>query len=206
MKKEKKNNLNYELFIKGQIYKDVSSKRELWQEAGNLFNGKLTIKQTISKDLETLILKIPYKKYNIELIETDTKPLKFILDLKFIRKFEFNISWEDTMDRFFKIFGKQDIITGEKKFDSKYLIKSNNESLLKKIFIDSEVKRLIIKHNIYTINCSYNKTKDKHKILTLSNRTTDKIETLVELIKLQFLLIDKFENNKVIIAHPVQNL
>ncbi len=200
MKKEEKDKLYTEIFIKRQTYKDVSSKRELWKEIGNLFNGKLTIKQTKTMDLETLILKIPYKKSKIKLIETDTKPLKFKFDINFINKFEFSISWEDTIEKFLKIFGKQDIIIGEEKFDSKYLIQSNKEHLLKKILIDSDVKKLMIKHNIYLINCFYNKTKKSHEILTVINRTTDKMETLAELIKLQFLLIDRLESNRMIIV------
>ncbi|MFC2097248.1 hypothetical protein ACFLSI_02820 [Bacteroidota bacterium] len=198
MKNEEKDSLFTESFIKGQIYKDVSSKRELWKEIANLFNGKLTIKQTISKEAETLILKIPYKKVQIELIETDTKPLKFYFDINFLSKFEFNISWEDTIEKILKIFGRQDIIVGEEKFDRKYLIQSNNEDILKNIFADSNLKRLIIKHNIYLINCSYNKTKEKHEISTVINRTTDKMEILVELIKIQFLLFDRLEYARII--------
>lgn len=37
-----------ESFIKGQIYKDVFSKKDLWKELAKLFNGKFKIKQTIT--------------------------------------------------------------------------------------------------------------------------------------------------------------
>jgi hypothetical protein len=43
-------NIYDEIFIKGQIYKDVFSKKDQWKKIAELYNGKLKIKQTISKD------------------------------------------------------------------------------------------------------------------------------------------------------------
>ena len=57
--KTKKEDVNVyeEIFIKGQMYKDVFSKKDLWKKLAELYNGKLKIEQTISKDINSLRLK-----------------------------------------------------------------------------------------------------------------------------------------------------
>ena len=133
--KTKKDNVNVyeEIFIKGQIYKDVFSKKDLWEKLAELYNGKFKIKQTISKDINSFRLEIPYRNHILVLTETDTKPLKFETEFKLNRNFEFNISWEDIMEHILKLFGKQDIKVGDKEFDKKYLIQSNDSELASKL-------------------------------------------------------------------------
>lgn len=104
-----------------------------------------------------------------------------------------NINWEDSVEKFLKLFGKQDIIIGEELFDDKFLIQSNNPELLKKLLSDKQLKAQLIKHNIYSLICNYNKRNRKANLLCVVNRSTDSFETFNELIELQFLLIDKFE-------------
>lgn len=49
--KTKKDDVNVyeEIFIKGQIYKDVFSKKDLWKKLAELYNGKFKIKNPPSK-------------------------------------------------------------------------------------------------------------------------------------------------------------
>jgi hypothetical protein len=92
---------------------DISKKRDFWKELSEEFDGVFKIKHTISKDLERLILQIPYKKYMIEFSESDTHPLKIESTLMANRDFEFIISFEDTLEKLLKLFGQQDIEVGD---------------------------------------------------------------------------------------------
>ncbi len=191
-------NVNKEIFIKGQIYKDVFSKKDLWTDLAELYDGEFKIKQTISKDINSFRLEIPYKNHNIILTETDTKPLKFETELKLNRKFEFNISWEDSIERVLKIFGKQDIKVGDKEFDKKYLIQSNEPGLITNILNYREISRMLLKHNIYLLTLEYNKKDEGHKLMTIKDRNTKKKEIMIELINLEFSIIDFFIDNNLI--------
>ncbi|MDE5420877.1 hypothetical protein L3073_01505 [Ancylomarina sp. DW003] len=194
MKKKLNNELDVfnEIFIKGQDYKDVRSKKHVWEELAHIFNGELKIKYTVSKVLYTLNLEIPYKNHNVVLIETDTKPLKFNVELDLNRSFEFNLSWEDYTEKVMKIFGKQDIDVGDERFDEKYLIQSNETELLKRFFKGRKLKESILKNNIYIVSFELLKNKGISNLLTVKDRNTKDINTLIELVQLQFMLIDRF--------------
>ena len=191
-------NVFKEIFIKGQIYKDVFSKKDLWKDLAELYDGEFKIKQTISKDINSFRLEIPYKNHNIILTETDTKPLKFETELKLNRKFEFNISWEDSIERVLKIFGKQDIKVGDKEFDKKYLIQSNEPGLITNILNYREISKMLLKHNIYLLTLEYDKKDEGHKLMTIKDRNTKKKEIMIELINLKFSIIDFFIDNNII--------
>lgn len=190
--KNDKVNIFKEIFIKGQEYKDVLSKKDLWEKLSEMFNGKLQIKQTISKDINSFKLEIPYKNHKLILTETDTKPLKFEIEFKLNQKFEFNISWEDTVEKVLKRFGKQDIKIGNTDFDKKYLIQSNNPELILRLLNYEQVKQSIIKHNIYLINLVYSEKDEFHKLLTVKDRNTKELGVMLDLIKIEFSIIDFF--------------
>ena len=190
-------NIYDEIFIKGQIFKDVFSKKDQWKKIAELYNGKLIIKQTISKDINSFILEIPYKNHILVLTESDTKPLKFETEFKLNRKFEFNISWEDSVERILKLFGKQDLKVNDKEFDKKYLIQSNDPELILKFLNYAQIKQTILRHNIYIINFEYSAKNELHSLLTVKDRNTDKLEILIELVEFEFAIIDFFINEVV---------
>jgi len=198
--KTKKDDVNVyeEIFIKGQIYKDVFSKKDLWEKLAELYNGKFKMQQTISKDITSFRLEIPYKNHNVVLTETDTKPLKFEMELRLNRNFEFNISWEDSVERILKLFGKQDIKVGDKEFDNKYLIQSNDPELTSKFLNSRHIKQTILRHNIYLLNLEYSEKNEYHKLLTVKDRNTKKMEIMIELINFEFAIIDFFINENIL--------
>jgi len=197
-KQTKSDKVNFleETFIKGQIYKDVYSKKEVWKKLEQLFNGKLKIKHTINKDITSFQLDLPYKNHKLIITESDTKPLKFEIEFKLNKNFEFNISWEDTIEKILKVFGKQDIQINDKQFDKKYLIQSTDSDLITDLLNCKSIKNLILKYNIYLINFEYNEKKKNHKLLTVKDRNTKDINKLIELISLEFSIIDFFIKHK----------
>ena len=86
-----------------------------------------------------------------------------------------------------KIFGSQDIQIGNQTFDKKYLIQSNNSQRTTAIL--NELKELIIKHKIYTINLHQEKP-EQHKLLITKDRNSNTVEEIIGLIELNFRLID----------------
>jgi len=186
-KTEDQSNLFYEIFIKGQDYKDVLSKKELWKLIAEKLNGEFKIKQTVSRDINTLILEIPYKNQLVILTESDTRPLKSEINMDLIEPFEFSISWEGGIEKIMKIFGSQDIQIGDQAFDKKYFIQSNNSQRTTTIL--SELKELILKHKIYTINLHQEKS-EQHKLLITKDRNSNTVEEIIGLIELNFRLID----------------
>jgi len=162
-------NLLNEIYIKGQVYKNVSEKKAIWEDVAEKLNGSFKVKHTVSRDVISFILKIPYKNQSIIITESDTKALKSEINLDLDEKFEFNISWEGGVEKIIKIFGSQDIEIGFSDFDNKYLIQSNNT--LNCIEILSELKDLILKLNIYQINLEQEKLKG-HKLIITKDRNT----------------------------------
>ena len=186
-KAEDQSNILYQIFIKGQEYKDVLDKKDLWKTIAEKLNGEFKIKQTISRDISTLILEIPYKDQMLVLTESDTRPLKSEINMDLKTKFEFGISWEGGVERIMKIVGSQDIQIGSQEFDKKYLIQSNNSS--QTITILRDLKDLILKLNIYIINLHHEKS-GQHKLLITKDRNSNTIDEIIGLIELNFRLID----------------
>ena len=186
-KTEDQSNLLYEIFIKGQVYKNVLEKKELWSEIAEKLKGEFKIKQTISRDISTFILEIPYKNQMLVLTESDTRPLKSEINMDLKEPFEFSISWEGGIERIMKIFGSQDIQIGFQEFDKKYIIQSNNCS--QTITILRDLKDLILKLNIYIINLHHEKS-GQHKLLITKDRNSNTIDEIIGLIELNFKLID----------------
>jgi hypothetical protein len=180
-------NLLYEIFVKGQEYKDVLAKKELWKEIAKKLNGEFKIKQTISRDISTLILEIPYKNQMVILTESDTRPLRSEINMDLKTKYELSLSWEGGVEKIMKIFGSQDIQIGNQEFDKKYLIQSNNSS--QTISILRDLKDLILKLNIYIMNLHYEKS-GQHKLLITKDRNSNTIDEIIGLIELNFRLVD----------------
>jgi len=187
-KQDNKINLIEELFIKGQVYKNVSEKKNIWKDIAEKLDGNFKIKQTVSKDLTSFILEIPYKNQRIILTETDTKPLKSEINLNLKENFEFSISWEGGIEKIMKIFGSQDIKIGFSEFDKKYLIQSNNSKRTTEIL--TKLKDLILKLNIYIINLQQEKSENQKVIIT-KDRNTTSLKEMIDFIELNFNLIDK---------------
>lgn len=181
-----------------QGFIDISKKRDFWKELSEECNGVFKIGHTISKDLERLILQIPYKQYLIEFSESDTHPLKIESTLIANRDFEFIISFEDTLEKLLKLFGQQDIKVGDKVFDNKYLIKEKNTNFVGQILSDERIKTILLKNNVFSLGCNYQKKDNTLRLSSLVSRTINSKDELSDLFKLFCLTIDKMEELELI--------
>lgn len=175
---------------------DISQKRLFWKEIADELNGVFKIKQTISRDLELLCLQIPYQGAIIEFTESDAHPLKINCILKAKQAFEFSVCIEDSFDKFFKLFGRQDIIVGDMVFDKKYLIQGKNHEPIKEIFSITDIKSILLKNNVFSFTCNYQKKESTINLMSMVSRTIRSKNELFDLFKLFSITIDKFKELK----------
>lgn len=194
-----KESLFRQMFITRTLgFINISKKRYFWEDLAKEFNGTFRIKQTVSKDLDRLILEIPYKQYLIEFTESDTHPLKINCKLKANHKFEFAISYEDTIEKLLKFFGKQDIQVGDEMFDKKYLIQGKDSDLIRDILRKGEIKNTLLSNNVFSYNCIYEKRDGSILLSSLVSRTINSKSELSELFKLFCLTIDEMKTLNII--------
>ncbi len=194
-----KESLFRQMFITRTLgFIDISKKRYFWEDLAKEFNGTFRNKQTVSKDLERLILEIPYKQYLIEFTESDTHPLKINCKLKANHKFEFAISYEDTIEKLLKFFGQQDIQVGDEMFDKKYLIQGKDSDLIRDILTKGEIKNILLSNNVFSYNCIYEKRNDSILLSSLVSRTINSKSELSKLFKLFCLTIDEMKTLNII--------
>lgn len=191
MSTEETNTFN-EIYIKGQTYKDVLSKRDVWKELERLYNGSLKASTTISGDVATLTLEIQYKNYKLILKESDTKPLKIEVNFNLTNKYEFNIYLRDWTDKISSFFGMKFTKTGIKEFDEKYGIQSKKSDLTLKLLNENHITEKILANDLYSLILNYDDTTKTYKLLTVKDRNTKEIKALTELIDLEFRIIDSF--------------
>ena len=161
-------------------------------------NGVLKVTHTISRDLEGLILQIPYQHYMIELSESDTHPLKIRCTLGAKRDVGFMISYEDTLEKLLKLFGQQDIEVGDKAFDSKYLIKEENSEFVGHLLSEEGIKTILLKNNVFSFQCNYQKKENTLLLSALVSRTVNSKAELSELVRLFCMTIDKMQEQDLI--------
>lgn len=189
MRKEETDTFN-EIFIKGQTYKDVLSKKDIWKEVEKLYNGSLSAIKTISGDIAGLNLEIRYKDYKLLLTETDTNPLKIEVSLNLAGQYGFNVCFRDWTDKIYSFFGMRYIKTGNNQFDTKYVIQSKESKLIMNLLQDNQIVNKILENNLYSVSLNYDKTNKIHRLLTVKDRNTADIKALTELIELEFRIID----------------
>lgn len=171
-------------------YIDISTKREIWKEIGEKLGGKFRISFTAGNVLEIHRLFIPHKKWEIKISESDTRPLKFEIKFETNKDYELTLGPEDYIEKLLKHLGKREIEIGNNKFDNHYFIKSNDEVTTLK-FLSKEITRIILKHNVYSLNYCTDSGKNTSTFTSTVSRTVEKMNEFIELIYLHIKIIDK---------------
>ncbi len=198
MDKDKKANIFQSILNKPTLgYTDNFSKREMWKEIAKELNGEFKIKHNSGNEIEIHDVSIPYKKWNIRISVSDSRPLKFNVSFSYSQNFELLLSEEDFFDRIFKKFTKPEIELGWKEFDRHYLIKSNRSDLVKQI-ISREIQETLLKFNIYSVSFQFDSQSGKAELLSVIQRDAGNKEMIIELIDTFKHLIDKMEKSGII--------
>lgn len=178
-------------------YTDNFPKREMWKQIAQELNGEFKIKHNSGNELEIHNISIPYKKWNINISVSDSRPLKF--QISFIAGQDFNLilSWEDFIDRIIKKFGKREIELGWKEFDKFYFIKSKCSDLVKKT-ITKEIQQTLLKYKVYSISYQTNMNSRTAELISVIQRKAGSKEMIYDLIGMYKLLLDNFEEARII--------
>jgi hypothetical protein len=178
-------------------YTDNSPKREMWVEIAKELNGEFKILHNSGNELETHKISIPYKKWNIYISVSDSKPLKFQSTFSVGQDFELILSWEDFLEKILKKFRKPEIEIGWKEFDTHYLIKSNRSDLVKKT-ITKEIQKCLLKHNVYSITYHTDIAAGTAELTSVIQRKAGEKEMIFELVEMFKLLIENLNNSRII--------
>ena len=178
-------------------YLDVSIKRELWQKISDEFKGKFKISRTSGNVIEILKISIPYKNWEIKISESDTRPMKF--EISFISQFDYElvIGYEDAFDKILKRLGRREVEMGNEIFDNKYLIKSRDSEITKRIF-KQDIMDDFIKFDIYSLAYTTDSKKRTSNLISVISRTVDDKLTIESLIRLHMRIVDKLKELKLI--------
>ncbi|MGD1838849.1 MAG: hypothetical protein ACPKPY_12440 [Nitrososphaeraceae archaeon] len=198
MTKDKDENI-IKTIIKGPSlgYTDNFPKREMWKEIAKELNGEFKIKFNSGKELEIHNISIPYKKWNIKISVSDSRPLKIHIYFASSQDFELILSWEDFIERIIKKFSKPEIELGWKEFDKHYLIKSNRSDLVKKT-ITKEIQKILLKYNVYSISYQTDTVKRTAELVSVIQRRAGEKEMIFKLVEMYKLLIDNLEKSRII--------
>lgn len=198
-KEESKESLFRQMYVTRTLgFIDISKKRLFWSELANDLNGILKTKQTISKDLELLCLQVPYQEFSIDFTESDTHPLKISCTIKVKQKFEFSLTYEDSIEKLFKLFGQQDIILSDEAFDKKYLIQGQNVEIIKNIMSIADIKNILLKNNVFSYTCTFQEKESTINLKSLVSRTINSKTELLDLYNLFCLTIDKLKELSIV--------
>ena len=198
MSKEKDENI-IKTIIKGPSlgYTDNFPERQMWKEIAKELNGEFKIKYNSGHELEIHNISIPYKKWNIKISVSDSRPLKFQISFSSSQDFDLILSWEDFIERIIKKFSKPEIELGWKEFDEHYLIRSNRSDLVKKT-LTKEIQKILLKHNVYSISYQTDTVKKEAELVSVIQRRPGEKEMIFELVEMYKLLIDNFEKSRII--------
>ena len=119
------------------------TKNDAWEELAIDIGGKHI--QSAWGTPDALLL--DYKNWRLKITNhaVGHKPASIMIRVPFKTEssFNFNIYREGLIAMIGKTFGMQDIVIGDHEFDRQFIIKSNNESQIKKFLDSEELKRKI---------------------------------------------------------------
>ena len=169
----------------------------MWQDIAKELNGEFKIEHNSGHELEIHKISIPYKKWDIKISVSDSRPLKFQILFPASQDFKLLLSWEDFFDRIIKKFSRPEIELGWKEFDKHYLIKSNRSDIVKRT-ITKEIQKTLLKHNVYSISYQTDLKTRKAELISVIQRSAGDKEMIIELIEMYKLLIDNLEKSRII--------
>jgi hypothetical protein len=179
---------------------DVIKKKDFWKKLADERNAEFKIITTVSRDLNKIQIKYPYKNNQIIITETDTKPL-FIetnLILRHEKEVYFQITENEFVERLLSKFSNKTIKLNNVEFDKKYLIKSNRKELVEKLLENSQTTESLLILDIFYIEGSSNIDKNIFNLKFNVNRNVNSYEYLKSLLLVFCVFIDRLEEIKII--------
>lgn len=138
-----------------------------WEDFSKKHNGSLKITKTGLSPLgggmsewQRVYLTIPHYDSNIVFFTGEAAQMRIYYDFKKDIRFNFLIYKEDYLDKIGKRFNLiNEIEINDSEFDKVFIIKSNDESLVKKVLCKS-IKEFLIMNRMYLANFKLDKEKN----------------------------------------------
>lgn len=176
---------------------DVTAKEELFREISSILGGVFSKSHNPGNVLSTLRIAVPYKKWEIILTESDTRPLRFEVGFEPLADLVLIIGVEDSIDKILKKLGKSEIEFGDEVFDDQYLVHSNDPVRAGKV-LDERIRAKIIQHQLYNISYLTDHKKKRSQLFSVVSRTIDDKDAYLDMVLLHQMLIDSLSELKII--------
>jgi hypothetical protein len=129
-----------------------NTEEEIWQQVKNDLanqNAILEYKAVLEQNGKQVL-------FNIDVdpgggFEGGFTTTAFLAPLTNAANFQLAIHRERLLDEAGKLFGMQDVVIGYPEFDKKVIIKTNNETKIKDVFADAEIRNVIGKLNDFSL-------------------------------------------------------
>jgi hypothetical protein len=178
-------------------FTDILPKREMWKKIAEELNGDFKILYDAGHTIEIHHIEIPYKKWKIEISESDTRPLKIKVSFDAGQPFNLVLSRTDSIENLLNKFSRSSVKIGWKAFDSRYLIKSNRSDVVKQS-ITSDIQKTILRFCIYSLSFQTDTKTGKAELIGVFQRSACYRKMVFKLTDMFKLLIDNFEKLKII--------
>ena len=167
-------------------YIDVEKKNNTWKIFSIKNKGSFQIIRSRDNTFSRLIMDIPIDQYLVRFEESDTNLLRIKCDIG-CKDFIFYLTYEDFIEKIIKTFNNKEIEIGDKEFDDKYLITTNNERKMTSILSDKKLKNLLLKNKISNFHLN------NGELFILGNRHLDDIEELSDILEIFKNIIGKIK-------------
>lgn len=178
-------------------FKNVSGTRQIWSEIAEEQGGEFKIQMTSGNVLESHILSIPYKNWEIVLSISDSRPLKLSISFATNTDFEMIMSQEDLMDKILKKFGKQEISLGLEAFDKQYFIRSSNPGWTAAV-LTRDIQNQLLEYKIFSMSYITDTKTNRAELLGVIqgiSRDKEMIKGMIDMFK---DLTDNLKRQKII--------
>lgn len=186
------NDIFRSIIPESQAYIDVEKKKGIWEKFCKVNNGTIKIKRTIDNTLSKMEMKIPYGNYEIIYKKSDIHPLKIQCEFNNERDFRFQITEEDFIEKIIKSIHNKEIEIGNKEFDNKYLLVTNDKERLTKILSNRKLRDLIM-NNKFT-NLQIQKINDRNILFLLAGNQNSSYNKLNDVLEIFKILIKSISN------------
>jgi hypothetical protein len=116
----------------------------VWRDFAETMGGQITE----GPDGEVLAITVPAPGKAVVTFTPVSSGTAAAIHYEAVDEFAFQIYKEKPFDSVSKVFGMQDIVVGAPDFDPHFIIKSNNESVLKQILHDETIRELILLQDV----------------------------------------------------------
>ncbi|MCT4636504.1 MAG: hypothetical protein N4A72_02250 [Bacteroidales bacterium] len=175
---------------------------DIWEKISEEYNGKLEIlktkvdarspeRQLMDKENKDwlytyvfykLVITIPHNGEDITITTSESRPPIFEFPVA-KAPLQFSVSNEDYVDKILKLFGSDELQIGDKEFDKKYLLETDNKIKLSS-FLDSKIRDWLSTISICYFDLNTPKSKNKLSIhCTINELSADSICESVDMFK-----------------------